>query len=173
MNLGNETAAHVWRSQTAELLDLIDHTASNPELEAQDRRDVYYRILVEEFIFTSPARILFRPCNQDEVVVRKEQLLEVFRFTGETIRKLWYQKVYMATLGPTNLLNKRFEISSAEMEPHATHRLEAGDTSLDGMPIQLVVEPGIIAWGNERGESYNRGKVWLKAVVWLSSAASS
>ena len=128
-------------------------------------------MLVEEFIFTGYAKILFRPCSQDEVTIRKEQLLDVFRFTGETIRKLWYQKVYITTLGPEDLLHERYDINNAKMEPHATHRLEAGDTSMDGMPIQLVVEPGIIAWGNERGESYNRGKIWLKAVVWLSSGA--
>ena len=59
-----------------------------------------------------------------------------------------------------------------DCEPHAAHKLEENDNSKDGMPIQMVVEPGILAYGNEQGESYEVSKVWGKAVVWLSSSGN-
>lgn len=71
------------------------------------------------------------------------------------------------------LLKEPFHIGSDECEAHAAHKLEEDDKSKDGMLIQMVVEPAILAYGNEQGESYEVSKVWGKAVVWLSSGGDS
>ena len=89
---------------------------------------------------------------------------------GEFTCRLWAQKVFISVLGAKELLKQPFRANSEEYEAHATHKLELGDTTMDGKSIQLVVEPAIVAWGNERGESYHLRKVWSKAVVWLSSS---
>lgn len=101
---------------------------------------------------------------------RRGQLLEIFRSTGELFSRLWSQRTYICVLGSGHFSNVPFEAGSDVMEAHATHKLETGDTSMDGQRIQMAVEPAVIAWGNERGESYNVSKVWAKAVVSVSSS---
>ena len=151
---------------------LNSHSCDRPstEREAFDRREQYYKTLVQDFI-SSNAQALFRSCSEDDVQRRYTQLLETFRATGEVTCKLWTQKVWITTTGRKELLHKRFFTKSTDAEAHAAHasKLDAEGTSFDGMPIQLVVEPGIVAWGNERGNHYDEKKVWLKAVVWISS----
>lgn len=96
------------------------------------------------------------------------QLLEIFRSTGELFSRLWSQRAYICVVGLEEFSNHPFKLGSDVLEAHAMHKLERGDTSMDGRQIQAVVEPAIFAWGNERGESYDAYKVWAKAVVCVS-----
>lgn len=96
------------------------------------------------------------------------QLLEIFRSTGELFSRLWSQRAYICVVGLEEFSNHPFELESGVLEAHAMHKLERGDTSMDGRQIQVVVEPAIFAWGNERGESYDAYKVWATAVVCMS-----
>ena len=68
-------------------------------------------------------------------------------------------------------LNDVFRHDSEKCKAHTSHKseLEEEEARLDGLPIQMVVEPAIVAYGNERGESYGHRKVWAKAVVCVSS----
>lgn len=56
---------------------------------------------------------------------------------------------------------------SEEMEAHRVHRLEEGGRERDGSAVQMVVQPGFFARGDEDGKGYERTKVWGKAVVLL------
>lgn len=140
--------------------------------EAKKRKENYYRGLITQFE-TSPARAFYRECSQDEILERRTELLEIFRASGDLFSGLWAQKVEIGSLGRRKLLKKAFEVQSREFEAHASHRLEEGDRELNGKPIQLVVEPAIVAWGNEYGEGYDQYKVWAKAVVWVSTPTSN
>lgn len=95
--------------------------------------------------------------------------MDLFCSAGDLFSRLWSQKAYIRTIGSRFLLKEPFRIGLDYCEAHAAHKLEEDDESKDGMPIQMVVEPGIFAFGNEQGESYEVYKVWGKAVVWLSS----
>ena len=147
-------------------------SGSSASQEARDRRMRYYCKIMQHFE-SSDAKYLYRQCDEQDKSKRWEQLLEIFRSTGELTSKLWSQKVFISVLGAKELLKQPFKVSSKEFEAHASHKLEGGDTSLDGMSIQLVVEPAIVAWGNEQGESYDTRKVWSEGVVWLSHGATS
>lgn len=55
------------------------------------------------------------------------------------------------------------------MEIHPTQSVDEGDTSKDGSLVQLVVQPAVLAFGNEEGKKYDKFKIWAKAVVWVGS----
>ena len=120
---------------------------------------------------SSQAQFLYRPSDEAGLLERRTQLLNVFRSIGELTSRLWTQKVYVSTLGLNDLSKGPFHVDSTLVEAHKSHKLEEKDSSLDGVPIEMVVEPAIVAWGNERGESYDTYKVWAKAVVWMPSAS--
>jgi hypothetical protein len=132
----------------------------------------YYKELINEFE-ASRVQALYRDCSQEEVVERRTKLRDIFWESGDLFSALWAQKVEIGSFGRGQLLQKPFDVHSREVEAHASHKLEEGDRELNGKPIQLVVEPAIVAWGNEFGEGYDKYKVWAKAVVWLSSPPRS
>ena len=141
--------------------------------EAVERKEKLYGHLVTIFE-TSSAHLLFRDINGEELVERQTQLKAIFRAAGQVFSPLWSQRVNMQGLGPKTFLKKPFDIKSDMVEPHASLKLDPedpkdGGTSMDNMPIQLVVEPAIVAWGNDRGEDYGQYKIWSRAVVWVSS----
>ena len=131
-------------------------------------RQKYYRKLISEFE-GSNAQFLYRESDEQQMLQRRTQLLEIFERTGELFSKLWSQKTCIGIFTLQDLLKCPFKIASEVLEAHAAHKVEAGDKSMDGKPVQMVVEPAIVAWGNERGESYNAYKIWARAVVWMSS----
>jgi hypothetical protein len=47
-------------------------------------------------------------------------------------------------------------------------RLDCDSHEFDGRFVDMVIEPGILAWGNERGENYDQHKVWSPATVWIA-----
>lgn len=136
--------------------------------QALEQRNEYYTELAYAFERLD-ARLLYRECDEEEETARLNHLVDLFCSAGDLFSRLWSQKVYIGTLDSPVLLRKPFDIGQDYYEAHATHKLEVSDKSKDGMPIQIVVEPGILAYGNELGESYEEFKMWGKAVVWLSS----
>lgn len=161
--------AHQWRSQTVEL---IDPQHGDGHKDAHRRKEDYYRHLVTIFE-QSPAQLLYRECDEAGRTERRKHLTEVFSSTGHFFSKLWAQKNNIRTMGLRELAKEGFDSRHESYEAHAAHRLDEGDQTMDGMPIQMVVEPAIIADGNERGEAYGSLKVWAKAVVWISSGGRS
>lgn len=142
----------------------------NAHQAAWSRRERYYRELVTKFE-CSGARLLYRKLNEQAQLERRTRLVEIFQLTGELFAALWAQKVYISVVDLKDLVKRPFINGGELLEAHAVHKLEDGDTELDGMPVQMVVEPAILAWGNEKGEAYGTSKIWAKAVVWMSSGA--
>lgn len=168
--------AHAWRSQTVSTLDPPEYqlrsTNNRRKRDAKRAKQTYCRGLITKFE-TSQAKALYRECSEDEVLDRRTQLSEIFRECADVFSALWAQKVALSSLDRDKLLKQPFDVHSREFEAHASHKLDEGETELDGKPIQLIVEPAIIAWGNEYGEGYDQYKVWTKAVVWVSSPVAS
>lgn len=58
-----------------------------------------------------------------------------------------------------------FNATSSVMSAHRLHKLDEDDTRLDGKKVLLVVQPAVLAFGDENGESYDQSKVWARANV--------
>ena len=129
------------------------------------RKELYYSHIVSIFE-SGDARVLFRPCNVSQ---RYNDLLDIFRFTGDLFSSLWKQKVAIVSWGSEKFQKTSFAIDSDLIMAHPVHSLEDGDSRMNGHSIQMVVQPAILAYGNEEGKNYEEFKVWAKAVVWLSS----
>lgn len=134
-------------------------------------RNKYCRKLARSFE-RSRARLLYHECSEEEKAARYNELVDLFCWANDFFSRLWSQKVYIKALDGKTLLKEPFSIDLDECEAHAAHKLEEDDDSKNELPIQMVVEPGILAYGNELGESYEVFKVWGKAVVWLSSGGN-
>ena len=78
----------------------------------------------------------------------------------------------ISTPGGDYFGNARFYVTDKFLEAHAAHKLEEDSTALDGKHVEVVVQPAVIAYGNEDGKAYDKHKIWAKAVVWLSQMGS-
>lgn len=107
--------------------------------------------------------------SADERVVEKrhDKLLEIIRNAGNLSCSLHAHKAQVV-VQDKHFYDMPFKIGANEMEPHATHRLDDDDESLDGREIALVVQPGIFLYGNEHGENYDEYRVLLESTVWIA-----
>lgn len=149
-----------------------DHeTPTAAQKASAKRREERYDELVDQFD-KGRSSCLYRPCTQSELFRRRTSLKNLLHDTGEYLTRLWSQKVYIEILDLAELRHNPFKIAAEEYEPHNRLKLddEQNDTRLDGWPIQAVVQPAIVAYGNEQGEEYAKlRKIWSKAIVWVSS----
>ncbi|EGC45689.1 conserved hypothetical protein [Histoplasma capsulatum var. duboisii H88] len=74
------------------------------------------------------------------------------------VKSLSYDSQYMNSLS--------FSRESHITEPHPALRLKQDDTSLDGLEIDFVIQPAILACWFDEHTNEKREKVWAKAVVW-------
>ncbi|KAK6347333.1 hypothetical protein TWF696_007402 [Orbilia brochopaga] len=98
------------------------------------------------------------------------QLTKIFNDIADIAFSLWSQKAFLTVRGFKHLTGVPFNWDSLHVQAHALHHLSRpGKThSRDGDPIAMVVQPEIVAYGNEEGEEYDKEKVWAKAVISLS-----
>lgn len=113
---------------------------------------------------SSSAKVLFRP---DDGTQRVQELLEIIRTAGKISASLWKQKIFFECWGMEKFRDIPFSAASEVMRAHSTHGLEDNDTRFNGRQIYMVVQPAIVAFGNEEGKNYHEYKVWAKAVVWV------
>lgn len=133
--------------------------------ESVERKERYYQEMARIFE-TTYARVFYRPSDDHQ---RRKELYEIIRATGELFTSLWKQKAHIVCRGLDHFQSKPFTVTSDLMTAHAAYRLDEADIRLDGLPVQMVVQPAILAYGNEEGKNYDEYKVWAKAVVWCGS----
>ncbi|KAK5942985.1 hypothetical protein PMZ80_003990 [Knufia obscura] len=170
-------AGHAWRAQTVGLFGVPrDHqNQTSAQRASAKRREDRYEELVDEFD-KGRSSCLYRACSHADYFRRRTSLKNLLHDTGEYLTQLWMQKVHIATLDLPELGHSPFRIGAEEYEPHNRLKLddEKTDTSLDGWPIQMVVQPAIVACGNEQGADYAKlKKIWTRAIVWVSSGGRS
>ena len=146
------------------MVDPSNLPESTLQARCSQRKEQYYRHITTVFE-ASDARVLYRPCD---VARRHEELLEVMRALGDLFSSLFKQRAFTACWGKEKLQKMQFSADSRTMAAHPSHGLEDGDARLNGRTVQMVVQPAILAYGNEEGRNYGESKVWSKAVVWLS-----
>ena len=150
---GDWSKAQSWRSLTLQLLE-------SPEQETciQQRR-LYYSWAQSQF-----SEQYGYLCRRSNTYESDRELYEIMSYAGDLFSPLWKRKIYIEYSGMP------FYTGSQELEAHPTEHLIEGDTSKDGYPVRLVVQPAILAYGDEEGNHYDQVRIWAKAVVWLGGS---
>jgi len=122
--------------------------------------------------FTKRYHSLFRMMDTQETEECHAELVEMFEAAGRLALQLWSQKseikceIFAA-------FTKPFHQATELVEAHATITPEAEEGNLNGLPIDLVVEPAILAFGNSEGQKYSDYKIWMKATVLIFQKATN
>lgn len=148
----NSEAAGAWRVQTIELLE--GNFALTPSALAP---------LTAAFMQRS--RMLVRNSKEAE-----SELTSLFAGSARFALKLWKLKRTVQVDGLDYFAGREFRSGWNRVEAHSVVKLRAGDTSLDGRPICLVVRPGILSqpMGLTPGTA-SPGVLWSRASVWISN----
>jgi hypothetical protein len=166
---GGEKLQNQWRAMTVRMLSAekdksAASTAESAHKSVQDSKEAAYALFSEQVVTSSKA--LLRHVDTQDATTRSDELTALFASAGELACKLHRQNVKIGVILSPQELNP-FSIDSDTMEPHTKINIEQDDHSWDGRPIDVVVTPAILAYGDERGENYSMFKVWSKAVVWM------
>jgi hypothetical protein len=117
-------------------------------------------------------RLLLRNIDGHESSARNSDLIALFERAGNLACQLHDQCVETKALFPHHEMGG-FSVDSRIMEAHTTIDIEQNAHEWDDNPVDLVIQPAIIAHGNERGENYTEFKVSSKAVVWMTRERQS
>jgi hypothetical protein len=119
---------------------------------------------------------MHKPLEDDVALKRCQDLVDIIRLLVDLCSQLYAQNVRIRVLASEDDFKEfgetRFSVASKLVSAHASLRIhEKDDTSRDGSPIDLVVQPAIIAYNDKRPETDSEYSVWLKAIVWMKDNA--
>ncbi|KAK2755734.1 hypothetical protein FQN54_005884 [Arachnomyces sp. PD_36] len=164
----NAPGAHLWRSETLRLLNTAngcEQSASPQPIKSRitEMRKRMSERLASEFL-RGPVGLLLRPnLTYEEGCMVTNQLTNIIFNAGENSMNLWMQRTNMVMFELRNC--GKFNLNNPFMTAHRLHQLDDDDHRLDGKPIIAVIQPGVVAFGDNDGENYEKYKVWSKAVV--------
>lgn len=127
-----------------------------------------YSEAAKEFI-NGVATVLLSPQNKHNVDERLTDLSHVLKEAGELSIRLRKQRVGIRCLyiDSPKLTGKGFQPNSGLMEPHESIYPKEGIHTLAGKEIIMVMDPAIVAYRTNGGETVEKEKVWAKSVVWV------
>ncbi|KAH8702221.1 hypothetical protein BGW36DRAFT_372417 [Talaromyces proteolyticus] len=160
----DQTEAHIWRSQMLRLLQATDRASKSDIFFTGRLQANISQMGVEraEKFLRGPARYLLGQSSGDDKSVQKA-LADIYCYAGQLALSLWTQRSYLECLNRQRITH--FFAGREEMSAHRFHRLDEEDTRFDRQPILVIVQPALIAFGNDNAESYDQHKVWAEAVV--------
>jgi hypothetical protein len=128
-------------------------------------RSQYARILTQNFVNGS-ARFLLDPTITD---ARGGRLEEEINLAMQLSARLWSQRSRVGCLDLQVFHNTAFSASADYLEAHQSQEKDIDPPNFyDGLPVGIVVQPAIVAFGTEEGQGYSAiSRVWLKARVWV------
>src|SRR5436189_3886796 len=156
----------MWRSKTLQLLntpggDSSDNSSTADEFSMKEtmdaRRDLVCQGLASKFLECFDVLLCQIPMPE-AAQKRRESLYSLFHTAGELSVRLWSQRTYLKCFGFAEL--GHFNVESPLMVAHRLQMVDDDDHRLDGRPIAAVIQPAIVAFGNENGENYESYKVW-------------
>lgn len=159
------TEAYIWRAQMLRILQTPDRVSKSDiifggRLEANLSRMGGQRS--EQFL-SGPAGCLLDRSRGNEQSVKKA-LADIYSYAGHLSLSVWTQRSFLEC--PKLQQTSRFFNGNEVMNAHAFHRLDdEEDTRLDGQPIIAMVQPAVLAFGNDNAEHYEQHKVWAEAIV--------
>ncbi|PGH14907.1 hypothetical protein AJ79_02770 [Helicocarpus griseus UAMH5409] len=119
--------------------------------------------------FLTLATCLLKPLSGGAAAERLHSLIEIMATAGNLMLSLRQQNYHVVSCyhDSTEIDSQRFNRDSKLMDPHSAMRLKPDDRRLDGIEVNFVIQPAIIArWFEGQGKII-RSKVWAKAVVWV------
>lgn len=130
-------------------------------------REKYYQDIAK-LIFRR-ARPVLSETTEEDSQTHWNELLEMIRNAGAFAARLFTQKVKMVVVQSWRKEDDafRFDIRSSRMTPHPSMLLDEDSHEFDGCMIDFMVEPAIIAYGNEAGRNYDEWKIFMKMTVLL------
>jgi hypothetical protein len=159
-NEGRESEVHAWRASTVKTLVGSAH--------AREKIRDAYEEYVEDHL-SEHCKDFVRPDIQQ---ADWEDLVGIVAAFGDFAIELWSQKYHVQYFCLNFFEDKLYRVSDNIMELAPAVGVEDGDASLDGRPIPCLVQPLIVGFGSHDGKDYDKGRVWSRAVVWVSKEAS-
>ncbi|KAE8553648.1 hypothetical protein TMatcc_006902 [Talaromyces marneffei ATCC 18224] len=161
----DETEAHTWRAQMLRILQTPNRVSKSDiafggRLEAGLSRMAEQRS--DQFLSGSVKYLLSTSGGNDQSV--KKALADIYTFAGQLSLSVWTQRSFLDC--PKLQHNVCFVNGHELMSAHAIHRLDdEEDTRLDGHSIIAIIQPAVLAFGNDDAEHYEQHKVWAGAIV--------
>lgn len=160
---------HTWRFQTCQLLNQIREKRINEGYFTAEKlitlQQNHCRSATENFMMSQAGSYIGANKSNSKCF---NELQDIIMNASDLASKVWGQRAFMTVRGYETLSNIRFSRESADFEAHPINRLASSAVSRDGEKIAMVVQPEIVAYGNEAGEDYDKQKVWSKGVVALT-----
>ena len=158
-----------WRAQTLQLADAQVWNRSHTNMPAhltkcEARLQQYFEQLTESFLDRVVG--ILNPLSQLEAVKRNDELQSIYREAGKLSIQLWKQTTDLR-LDIAYSLKEQFSRRSVSIQPHSSMLLDEDDISCDGKPPDMIIEPGLFAYGDANGQNYDMRKNWMKATVLL------
>lgn len=169
----SEEEASSWRSQTLRIIDPPE--SKKPESDADiyrlARKEKAYEVYADRFLSTCD--VFLNDLDSDAALKLRTELMSLNRMLGDLCAKLYAQNVRIRVLASrkdfAEFGGTTFSVDSKLMLAHGSLNIHDNDDhSKDGWPLDLIVQPAIIAYHNKRAESDNEYSVWLQGVVWTA-----
>ena len=138
---------------------------ASPKEQLLAARTQYATSLVHKFV-NGPARFLLDPANLDS---REGRLEEEMSLAMQLSARLWSQRSRVGCLDLQTFRDATFCASGNYLEAHQSQERDIDPPNFyDGLPVEMVVQPAIVAFGTEDGQGYSAiSRVWLKGRVWI------
>ncbi|EFR01013.1 hypothetical protein MGYG_04015 [Nannizzia gypsea CBS 118893] len=158
--------AHIWRSQMLRLLLTTPASPSELPLLTPQALQMFSSTMAEKFL-RGPVRLLLKidQSSAQQGNCMLQDLCHVFSAAAELSLSLWCQRTTMGCRLITLSKPKQFSQKCQLMVAHRLHHLDEDDSRLDGKEVLAIIQPAVVAFGNENAENYDKGKVWSRAIV--------
>jgi hypothetical protein len=138
--------------------DLTTHLASRETI-----LEPHYTGLSMKFL-SHVAHGMFKELSDADAGKRERELKSIYREAVKLSIRLWKQATHPLP-DITKTFQEIFTRSSNNMQPHSSMLLDEDDVSCDGRLVDMVIEPGLFAYGDAHGQHYDMRKTWMKATV--------
>ena len=162
MNIVDTAEAHIWRSQMLRLLTLPPQDSATEPLLPHQMKQKSARLATE--LLNGPAQLLLNStmdytCREK----RDKELFRLYNIAGELSLCLWSHRAFLECHSLSSL--PQFDTNNPSMTLHRLQQPEENQRKLNGKRVLAVIQPAIVAFGNEDAENYDKLKVWSEAVV--------
>lgn len=158
--------AHIWRSQMLRLLSTAPDSPSGMPLLSAQVFEKFSTKMAKNFL-AGPIRPLLKaneaPEQQRNCLL--QDLCHIFYTAAKLSTSLWCQRTNIDCRRTTLRKMKLFYHKNPLSTAHRLHHLDEDDDKFDGKAILAIIQPAVVAYGNEDAENYGKGKVWSPAIV--------
>jgi hypothetical protein len=140
----------------------VDTPEGKKAIQVLEEAQASYRQHMVQNFLSSPAKWLFRKENDN---IRDESLAEDIEDALKFSLQLWGQRANIECYGIEAFADQTFPRYKPNWwELHQS--LDEYDERPD-LPIRMVIQPAMLAFGNEEGTNYSsEPRVWMRARVW-------